>query len=76
MTTRLHIQSDAESRTRFRCGGTLSGHWLVVTYPTACGRTVLDDGLSPLPEAATCRTCLRVLAKWQREAQNHQPPAS
>jgi hypothetical protein len=75
MTRRLHIQSGAESRTRIRSGGTLNGHWLVVTYPTACGRTVLDDGLAPLPDAATCRTCLRVLARWEREAKNAQPPA-
>jgi hypothetical protein len=69
---RLHIQSGPESR--LRSGGTLNGSWLVVTYPTACGRTVVD-GLTPLPEDVTCRTCLRVMARWQREAKNAQPPA-
>jgi hypothetical protein len=64
--TRLHIQSGAEPRIRLRSGGTVFGHWLVATYPTACGRFVVADGLAPLPEAATCRTCLRVLARWQR----------
>ena len=70
---RLHIQSGPERRIRIRTGGTLNGHWLVVTYPTACGRTVVDDGLAPLPEAVTCRTCLRVMATWER-LQKHQPP--
>ena len=72
--TRLHIQSDAESRVRIRTGGTLNGYWLVTLYPTACGRTVADDGLAPLPDDVTCRTCLRVMAGWAREGQKHQPP--